>query len=140
MTGLSTEAELLSALVRHQLVGNPQRLEEFFLPAEPPSEPGWFARTFSFGRQQSGDIPRTPISGYVDGVSIDSTFLFDLPDEVTHAASAQTRWDAAVLAKSLIEDEDFVASVSPDMAAPDFETKIEVAVRARLMELFARRA
>ena len=139
MTDISTEAELLSALVRHQLVGNPRRVEEFFLPAEPASEPGWFARTFSFARQPSGDIPRTPIDGYVDGVSIDSTFLFDLPDDITHAASAQTRWDAAVLAKSLIEDQEFVASVSPDMDAPDFETKVEVAVRARLMELFARR-
>ena len=129
-----TETELLAALVDHELVGNPRRLDEFFLPEESAQEQGWFARTFG---KPAADIPRTPIDRYVDDVSIDSVFLFDLPDEVTHAASAQTRWDAAVLAKSLVEDAEFVASVSPNMDAPDFETKVEVAVRARLMELFS---
>lgn len=137
MADRSEEAELLNALVTHQLVGNPRRIEEFFLPEAPASEPGWFARTFS--RESAAEPARVPIDEYVDGVSIDSTFLFDLPDEITHAASAQTRWDAAALAKSLVEDQAFVASVSPDMEAPDFETKLEVAVRARLLEVFARR-
>lgn len=134
----STEDELLAAHVNHQLIGNPRRVEEFFLPVEPAREPGWFARIL--GRGPAVELPRTPIDDYVDGVSIDSTFLFDLPDEITHAASAQTRWDAANLAKSLVEDAEFVASVSPDMDAPDFETKVEVAVRGRLMELFSNRA
>ena len=136
MTHHDTEAELLAALVDHQLIGNPRRLDEFFLPEEPAREQGWLARTFG---KPAVDVPRTPVDHYVDDVSIDSVFLFDLPDEVTHAASAQTRWDAAVLAKSLVEDAEIVASVSPDMDAPDFETKVEVAVRARLMELFSRR-
>ena len=135
MTNHDAEAELLAAFVDHQLVGNPRRLDEFFLPEEPTRKQGWLARTFG---RPAADIPRTPVNEYLDDVSIDSVFLFDLPDEITHAASAQTRWDAAVLAKSLVEDAEFVASVSPDMDAPDFDAKVEVAVRARLMELFSR--
>jgi len=123
----AVEAALLRVLVDHELVVNPRRIVEFSRSAEPVEPRSWFARRFS----------PAPVPSYdaVDGVSMDSTWLFDLPDEITHAMSAQARWDAAVLAESLIEDQAWVLATSPDMDAPDFDAILEVAVRARILAM-----
>lgn len=75
-----------------------------------------------------------------DGVSRDTLWLFEIDEAIVDAADAQTVWDAAELAESLVSDQAWVATVSPDMDAPDFEQKVEAGVRARLREFYTSRA
>ena len=128
MADPAVEAALLRVLVEHELVVNPKRIVDFSRSADPVEPRSWLARRFT--------PPPEPSYRAVDGVSMDSIWLFDLPDEVTHAVSAQARWDAAELASSLIDDRDWVLATSPDMDAPDFDAILEVAVRERILQLW----
>ena len=127
MADLALEAALLGVLVDHEIVVNPQRIVEFSRTAEPAAPTSWFSRLFSKPPEPSYDV--------VEGVSLDAIWLFDVPEHVTHAATAQARWDACVVAKSLIDDQAWVLATSPDMDAPDFDAILEVAVRARILPI-----
>lgn len=121
---------MLAFLLEHELVVNPARVTELRPRVEAATPPdSWFARLFW--------KPTPAFYDAIDGLSMDSVWLFDAPESITHTASAQARWDACVLAESLIEDQAWVLATSPDMDAPDFDTILEVAVRERILPILA---